>query len=245
MNRWEVVKKAWALARKRFPDVERVFVDTPRKFKGSGSCRVYDLSKPEAPIGSMSYAVMHANGSAHVSLSLDGESLAVGMPRKAGAEFKVDSIRVAMPNLVSIDGRVVAARYPDESELCEKIALLAEGHVADQRELRSWMAHYEFPTALMPKVASKMGLPRGGWFNVRVADNDKHPKAKFDKFEKVRVDDEDSMEHMECGQVLDIRGKFKDGYNYLVLVDGSSKPVWIPESSLRAVVATGGADGVQ
>jgi len=235
--RWEVTKRAWALAKKEFPET-RVFVDMPKRFKSSGMCLVYDLSAPDQAMASIHYNVKHANGMAHVVLSMGGSQQEVGLGRSAAVEFKVDSTRVAMPKLTLVDGQAVMAKYPDREELCDKVALLAGG-VSDQRELFSWLASHGFPAKeILAGVSKRMALPRGEWpYNNRRQADKEHPRARFDRYEKVRVDDDTSMEHMECGQVLDIRGKFKDGYAYLVIIDGSSKPVWIPESSLREVHA--------
>lgn len=236
--RWDVIKKAWALAREKFPE-KRVFVEMPRRFKSSGRCLVYDLSSPDEVMASIEYNVSHANGRAHVVLSMGGASHEVGLERRSAVGFKVDSMRVAMPKLIDVDGEAVMAKYPDREELFDKVALLAGGEVTDQRELFSWLASHGFQAKeILAGVARRLALPRGAWpyNNTRVADKE-HPKAKFDRYERVRVDDDTSMEHMECGQVLDISGKYKDGYAYLVIVDGSSKPVWIPEASLMAVYA--------
>lgn len=51
--------------------------------------------------------------------------------------------------------------------------------------------------------------------------------------DRVRIDNPVSMEHNELGTIMGIRGDHMNGWYYAVLVDGSSKPIWVPKETLK------------
>lgn len=53
--RWEIIKKAWALARQEFPKVSKLTLVPPARIGLVGSIPVYDGGEPEKPIGYISF----------------------------------------------------------------------------------------------------------------------------------------------------------------------------------------------
>lgn len=196
MNHWDLTKKAWALARKKFPSVESLYVQVPDRFAASGECAVYDLRSPHAPIAMMKYALNYGGGDkAYVSLSIDDTVGRAKLLPVKSASVAVGSSRVQIGLPSAVLGAVMR-KYQGE-ELCQAAALLGIGL----------------------KTAA-----------------DKHPQRKFREYDKVRVVDDRSMEYQETGQILECKGTKRDGYWYLLLVDGSSKPVWAPEEALEPIM---------
>lgn len=56
-------------------------------------------------------------------------------------------------------------------------------------------------------------------------------KKRFEKYDRVRIVDVASMDYMECGYVMEMATKGEKRY-CLVLVDGSSKPLWFDQDLL-------------
>jgi hypothetical protein len=67
-------------------------------------------------------------------------------------------------------------------------------------------------------------------------------KRKFKDYERVRVMDPLSMEYQEIGQIL-MSKRTKGGRAYLILVDGSSKPIWVREDNVAENMAGAAPNG--
>ncbi len=239
--RWELVARAWSLAKSKFPEVKRLYVDIPGRFGATGSCNILDLDSPGKPLGAISYDVRQMDGQPRMILALDGSSDSVGLP-KMGVQASVStSVRTASNK---ISAELLAKRYPSPQELSAQLACLIVGHKDGIREASAgltrssvgeWLRDKGFNQGLLDGVCSAvegLGVKVDGAFNRRMA---RKVKNHFDQFQRVRVKDELSMEYQECAQVLEVKGSLKDGYWYKVLVDGSEDPKWYPESSLDEI----------
>lgn len=62
-------------------------------------------------------------------------------------------------------------------------------------------------------------------------------EPKFMKRERVRINDDFSMEHKELCTIFEIKGNKENGYFYLVRPDGSETLMWITEQKLSPNMA--------
>ena len=93
MMRWEILKKAYALAKKSFPDAKSLFVDIPPKIGIEGSCTIYDLEKQDAPLGKAEYKTCFSAGSPYVSVTVSGNEDKVEIKKAASAEVTVNPVQ--------------------------------------------------------------------------------------------------------------------------------------------------------
>jgi hypothetical protein len=245
--RWNLIKEAWSLARKKFPDVKRLFVDLPEKFKCEGQCAIYDLDEPDEPVGILKYHSKMADNHPIIIVSVGEMEIETGVPRFASVDMAVESAQRPLVKKASINGPDIMAQYPDQAVLGEQIAYLVVGHVdgplykaSDRRistdSLVRWGRAFGFSEEAI--IASHEKLADLGVevtatqaFNLRIA---KRPRKKeFENFQKVRVIDPRSMQLNEGGQVVEHKRNEEDEDFYLVIVDGSEEPSWYKEDQIE------------
>ena len=237
--RWDIIKKAWKLARDNFPDAKNLFVEIPRRFRARGAIRVYDLAQSQEPIGELSYEGMAVNGQPFMVLTDKDESMTIRAVRVSQSLRTSSSVR-PMGKAAAVDSLMLKRRYPDGFERGQALALLFSsqhdnGKVSPS-DLGQWLSRHGVESNMF--VPMRAGLETLGVrlcedlvdsYNFRLA---KKPR-KFQEYDRVRVMHPTSMEYQECGRVLEYKGTPKHGFWYLVLVDGSDRPLWFPEESLE------------
>lgn len=245
--RWNLVKEAWSLARKKFPDTKRLFVDLPEKFRCEGQCAIYDLDKPDEPIGVLKYRAKMADQQPVIIVSLGGMEATAGIAQFGSIDLPVSSAERQLAKKASINAQDINARYPDPSLLGEQVAYLVLGHedgplykAAEKRisshVLAQWGRVHGFTEQAM--VCAREQLENMGvevsepsTFNLKTA---KRPKKKeFENFQKVRITEPKSMELNEGGQIIDHKRNEQEDDFYLVIVDGSSVPSWYREDQIE------------
>lgn len=232
--RWEIIKQAWGMARQEFPDVECLFVDFPEKFMGFGDCSIYDLEKPEKPLGSIVYEAKCEAGKPILALRLKERTVEASLPRASAMHFKTASGISKLERRVGIDAVAIMSQYPDENVLGEQLAFLIVGHadglVKTDGELHdglieTWIVEHGFP-----RGAAEAAISQVESLGFKVAK--KKRNRQFENFEKVRVTDPRMMEHNEAAKILSHkRDEHKQDW-YEVIVDGSEKPIWLHEMQL-------------
>jgi hypothetical protein len=238
MMRWDLTKRAWAMAKAQFPSVQRLYVDIPDRLEPFGECRVVDLEKPHETIATISYDMRPGR----VKLALNNATAEVDSPKLACGSAVAVTVKKAEAD---IDPVLLSKRYPDKAELAKQVAILMIGHRSGFRQaskltpgqVSGWLSDKGFDAALFQPVCDELralGVGLSG-FNLRVA-RDPRPNSKYKIFERVRVRDAASMEYQECGQILDVRGTKNDGYFYTVLVDGSESPLEFAEENLSELM---------
>lgn len=245
--RWNLIKEAWSLARKKFPDVKRLFVDLPDKFKCEGQSAVYDLDKPDSPIGILKYHAKISDNHPVVIISMGEMEIETGVPRFASIDMPVAADQKPLVKKASISGQDIMAQYPDINVLGEQIAYLVVGHedgplykVANKKistdSLARWGRAFGFPEEAVMASREKLAdlgveVVESQAFNLRVA---KRPKKKeFENFQKVRIVEPASMQLNEGGQIVDHKRNEKEEDFYLVIVDGSDEPSWYREDQIE------------
>lgn len=231
--RWEIIKKAWAMAKDKFPDAKRLYVDLPDKFRGFGECSVIDLEDPTKPLGKIVYEAKCEGGKPVLSMKLDEKTVEASLPRFKSLQVKTASVAGSL-KAAAIDAKAVCAKYPDQDTLSQQVAYLIAGHEyglvkeagTDLHEgiVETWIVEQGFPREVTAAVQIKLeGM------GVKIA---KKKKRQFKNYEKVRVVDPRIIEHNEGAQILDHRRDKKKNDWYQVLVDGSDKPIWLNELQL-------------
>lgn len=219
--RWEMLKRAWLLAKASYPG-KKVWVSAPYRFGAAGSMSVFDLDDIGAPIGEIKYATAVSHGKSSVRLQAAGGGDSFYMPAAPRRSFRI-AAKSAPPSAL------LAARYAAD-EMPSKAALLyaASGLPLTRAGVEGWLAASSFGTdpAAVCDSLRDMGFP------VRVAAGPAAPKPKFKEGQKVRVEDRSSMEYKELATVLEVLGDRGDGFWYKILVDGSSRPIMAPQDSL-------------
>jgi len=133
---------------------------------------------------------------------------------------------------------LISARYPNPFVLGEQLALIiANGRkkVAEE-EVRAFLSNNKFESSLFLPVEEgfatigvTMESEQDDSFNLKKA---KVQKRKFEEHQRVRVNHPTARDYQECGRVIEIKGDPRSGYWYLVMVDGSSAPMWFPQKAL-------------
>jgi hypothetical protein len=229
-----MIRKAWEMAREAFPSVENLYVETPQHLGFQGHCPVFDLGKND-PIGQFLYRMVSVDQKPVLVMELDGNSASLSMP-KVSQSFQVPTRTEKFSAAKGIEPTLISKNCSDGFELGRKLALLVSDELKDGANSRegveSWLKRNGFPEDMItPTLEGLHGLGHEaveGSFNLKAA----NPKHSFDAYQRVRIVQPSSMEHQECGKVLEVRGGGKDPEWYLVLVDGSEKPLWFPSSSL-------------
>jgi len=132
--RWNIVRKAWQLARDRFPDVRRLFVDVPSRLAPRGEMAIIDLDKPKEPLSRISFQVQPSSEGPSLLMSLGDEQSTISLPRGASRTYGTPSRREA---LRASRDQLLAARYGDEAELAEARELMGMDGTFNLRLARS------------------------------------------------------------------------------------------------------------
>lgn len=229
--RWDIIKKAWTLAKEKFPKTERLYVDLPDQFRGFGECSIIDLDKPEEKLAKIVYEAHCDKGKPILSLRLENSLTEAEMP-KASIQLKSEAAIQPLLQKNSISASDIMDKYQDPAVLGEQLAYLIAGHEdgiktasIDEDQVDQWLERYGFaPESIFhvePKLA-EMGI---------ILARRKKMK-KFKNYEKVRVVDPRIMEYNEGAQVVGRRRDKEKNDWYQVIVDGSDKPIWLHEDQL-------------
>ena len=240
--RWDIVKKSWKLARDKFGGVKRLYVETPANFEMNGRCRVFDLDSPAEPIGVIAYQTGWENGSSAIKLSLEDVKASVPAARFAIDGLTVVSRTAELQVRNSISAADVMARYPDPKILGEQVAYLIVGHEdglpgreLEDYDVDDWVLDRGFPPQILDGVKTAMA-------GIGIVTCRDRRQQRFQPGDKIRIVDPNLRDYEEGGKVQGFkRTKDKErdkliGW-YLVLIDGSSKPVWVQEQQLAKNMA--------
>lgn len=235
--RWEITKKAWVLAKERFPKTERLFVELPDKFLGTGECSVFDLDAPERPLGKIAYEAKCVDGQPRISMSLGERTAEASLPKFGAMTIKTAHREEILERRQTIDAPTIMEQYKDMAVLGEQIAYLIAGHpnglVKTEQNtdegmhaglVETWVVENGFPREAFPHVEVKLAA-----LGFKIS---RKQKKKFMTFEKVRVVDPRLMQYNEGARILGYK-RDKDKQNwYQIIVDGSEKPIWLNEMQL-------------
>lgn len=253
--RWDIVTKAWSMARNAFPSAKRLYVDLPQKFSHKGSCSVFDLEKGYEPLGSIEYSIVAFAGKPTLVMSLGGQQKTAALA-PCSMELTTMNGRLKPLRLGASD---VLGKCASLADAGERAALLAVGHGSsplrgkdsvDKFALREWVAQEGFPEGCFPYAEAKLeeiGVAVRG-FNLREAKRHKKEQALYQPQMAVRVIDPNMRDHNKCGKIVSVwkqkskrvKGQEKKtppGFWYLVWIDGTSKPVWFAEGQLAPNMA--------
>lgn len=201
--RWTAIKKIWGLCKLAFPG-KKVWPDVPFRFSKEGDVPVFDRSSGKE-IGSIHYSTLPHK----MLFTVGGIFDEVSLEKTPSLSFSVSQTKLSEIATPVKIGATLSSNY-DGEELLEKAeaAYQAEPH---SLSFESWVAVNEFPQEMIMMAEKK----------------------KYDRYQRVRIVDPTCMEHNEMGVILDIRGDRNKGFQYLILVDGSSKPLWFNQNSLK------------
>ena len=255
--RWDIVTKAWDLAKNAFPSVKRIYVDLPQKFSPKGTCSVFDLENRDEPVGGIEYSIVAFAGKPTLVLAL-GDQRKMASLERCSLDLPVATGEMKPLRLGAKD---VLGKCASLADAGEKAALLAAGHPSsplkdkacvEKTALRDWMVAEGFPEESLPYAQAKLqqiGVSVQS-FNLREAKQAKHKKrhALFQPQMVLRVIDPNMRDHNKCGKVVSIwrqkRKKVKGQQKktppmfwYLIWIDGTSKPVWFAEKQLAPNMA--------
>jgi len=241
--RWEAIKQAWALARENFPEVKRLYVDLPHRFRDSGECSVFDLEEMEKPLGKIAYKMTHIDGKPVIMMCINEMTKTAAATRSDTIEFKVQT--APLTKTAFLDSKAIVAQYQDSAELGEQIAYLVLGHETSplygkkvaamaRKSLKTWFVDNSLPLAALDATVAALDahgvrVLASKDFNLKEA---KIKRQKFEIYQKVRIIEPRSMEYQEGAQVVECQRDEEDNDWYLVIVDGSSAPKWFHESQI-------------
>lgn len=235
--RWEILQKVWKLAKAKFPNVERLYVDLPIRFRSDGECAVYDLDKAGEPVGVIAYSNVVEDGVPLVSVRLEGQTEKVAAGR-VSRECRVGIALDERTKAPRVDVSLLRRGCRDGFDVGRKLALLFSNGARDGRasvaDVRRWASGQGVDMRMVVPIMcglEDMGFElegNGGAYNLRLASG----KQKFEPHQRVRVIHPTAMDYQECGRVMECKGGPKDGFWYAVLVDGSQDPLWFPEEAL-------------
>ena len=238
--RWQIIKQAWGLARKKFPDVKRLYVDLPRGFRDAGGVDIVDLEKPDAPIGKIAYRMSCHEGRPILFLEIESEQAAIALPRTASMTLPIKvSITREAPSMFASE---MVAAHENDDDLAESVACIAAGHKEGplngrrsigEAALGAWISEKGFPTRIAGKVAEKLqalGIEVEEGF---VLSKKRKKEKEFGNRQRIRIVSPNSMQRGEGGYVLDTKRDKKDVDWYSVIVDGSESPGWFREDEIE------------
>jgi hypothetical protein len=221
------------MARKAYPDVGRLYVDVPEHLGRKGRCSVHDLDKEEI-LGNVLYEAVPVDGRPVLKIELNGATTAIAMPRVNQA-LHTSITTMKFGKMSEIDPKLMAQNCTDVFELGKKVALLIATELkknASRDDVVRWIDKHGFPYEMLIPTLEGLGVLgyeiNSSSFNIKTANS----RFKYKEYQRVRIVSPMSMDHQECGRIFEARGGGKDPEWYLVLVDGSEKPLWFPELSL-------------
>lgn len=233
--RWEVITKAWDLAKQSFPDVDRVFVLPPANFGDNGSCPVFDMDRPKEPIGFMSYRVVGLGERPVMQLSLGDKTAEIVIPRTKSANFEVSFTKAAAPT-GEVDPAEAMARYagtPLDEKAMEQMSKFMVAK--EQRQQKARIYASEVVQALKEGIAEKEKMAAVcGLTKESIGPISK--LNEFKNFTRVRITQDDLPDYNECGKIIGKKRAQKATW-YLVLVDGSDDPRWFHQDAIAEVKA--------
>ena len=238
--RWDIIKKTWKLARDQFKDIKRLYVELPAHFELSGQCSVFDLDK-EAPIASIKYQTVNENGAPTIKLSLGEDKTQVPLNKRAEIKVSVNTKTSELMPKTSIFAKHIIDKYKDQKVLSEQVACLIAGHEEgipgnelEEVDIDNWVLDYGFPSQILADTKEELGK-----LGIVIARGKK--KYWFEINERVRVVDPNLRDHNEAAFVKDRKTTKDDEDNvivlYLVIIDGSSSPVWVQQQQLAKLMA--------
>ena len=228
-----MIKQAWSLASEKFPKAKSLYVDVPAVLRGDGACQVFDLDKPELPLGSLNYTFKCEDGHPILSLSVGGSATTKIAIQRQSSSFAVASELQQLEPKNAISAVDIMAQYTDLEALGEQLALLMVGHddgpiktaEVEENEIDQWMSQYGFKPEVFASV-------KGHLENLGIKVAKRPTKKRFENYEKVRVVDPRIMEYNEGAKVLNHRRNKDKKDFYEVIVDGSEKPIWLSDLQL-------------
>ena len=237
--RWEITKKAWALARRQFAGVKSLYVSMPIRFKMAGDIPVYDLSSKNE-IGSMSYKVISSPSDTTLVLQCNDEQVAHVLPPARMMTFATSRKRAEITGS-GVSAREFLVANTEDRELKLAALLASEVELLSPENSRKWVLENEFPAELAEPVcnavASLFGRASTSMFNYRSA------KAKTERnvkdFPAVVhvVQDGNAMIVADVFQVRRIRHKNKQYEWWQIRPAGSSKMFWVLSDFIRPIKA--------
>lgn len=234
--RWEIIKKAWSLAAEKFPKAKRLFVDLPPKFRGFGECPVLDLEQPDKPLGKIIYEAKCEDGKPVLSLTVADTTAQVSLPKFGSFTLKPSTTAQSLVAGVPINASDIMKAYPVTQILGHQVGYLIAGHEEglvkiansqelDERSIMDWVQQKGFPSDVAPFAEDKLEE-----LGIKIARKKK--RKRFENYEKIRVVDPRIMEYNEGARVIMRRRDEELNDWYQVIVDGSSKPIWLHEDQL-------------
>ncbi len=222
MIRWNIIKKAYQVAADSFK-TQDLLIDFPKVLEKTGSLSVYLLPDLSGPIGKLDYNIVHADDFTGISISCNNVNKIIST-----SSFEPISCKVAM----SKDLEVGSVEIKDGSASSIALVLAQKyGEEVDYSEFKDLEDSEEIQAELV-----RNGINVYSQLKIKEA-QDIPLFRKYKQYDKVRVNNEKSMEYQECATVLDCVGNIDKGFKYFVLVDGSSKPIWISEDELVPIEA--------
>lgn len=221
INRWSVITKAWEIAHASFPD-KKIWVNVPYKLTTSGNMNIFDLDSKQQ-VGVVPYRAEARRGQVILTMMYAGRHVELEIPHINTRSFKVMASKLSDCKL----GEIVSSQY-DGDELIKKVCQIIEAEDIDKEIIKQWLINNNFPD-ISKKVLAHFNQDT----LVKTAKGPAAPKPRYEKYQKVRIVNPKSMEHMELGTIKDIKGTKKDGFYYMVLVDGSSEESVFHESLLQ------------
>ena len=238
--RWQIIKQAWELARKKFPGVKRLYVDLPHGFRDAGGVDIVDLEKPDVPIGKIAYRMSCHEGRPILFLEIESEQAAVAMPKTASMILPIKVS--AAKEVSSVFASEMVAGHENDDDLAESVAYVVMGHKEGplngsrsigEAALGAWISEKGFPAKIAGKVAEKLrslGVEIETGF---VLAKKKKKEKEFGNKQRVRIVSPNSMQFGEGGYVLDTKRDKKEVDWYSVVVDGSETPGWFREDEIE------------
>jgi hypothetical protein len=201
--RWLAIQKVWSLCKAAFPK-KALWPDVPYRFGKQGGIKVFDMESGKQ-VTEVKYET-HPNKIVFKAKDLFEE---IPLEKKDGLAFSVNRVKTSDFIRTQKLGSLLAKNYSGE-DLLYQASLLYEQE-PQSLQFDQWLASNEFPDEIV-KIAEK---------------------KKYKKYQRVRINNPLSMEHNEMGVILDIVGDRKKGLRYLIMVDGSSQPMWFDQNSLH------------
>ena len=248
--RWDIVKQAWGMAKQAFPSAGKIYVHIPSRFSAKGSCLVMDLEQDKS-LGNIEYSIIGFGGKPTLVLQL-GEQC-----KKASLDRVLIDMRTSFGETkpLKLGAKDIVSKCSDLVAIGKRAAALAIGHESSPlREtetvgrfaLRAWMSKEGFPEDAVPYAEDElrsMGIAVSG-FNFKDAKRRRKKEPLYQQQAVVRIVDPNMRDENKCGRVVQVvpsKGKDKKdkdkNFAYLILVNGTSAPVWFAEWQLAPNLA--------
>lgn len=220
--RWNFIKECRQLASMLYGD--SIFVEIPKRIELNGNLNIIKDNKKIDEISYSSsvtpeYKIIKIN-----SKNKPDNTTSISFPKNTE---KTASIEFPLVKLGGIRSKnIIEGNSNVNNKLASIIAYHSSGikeNISDE-SVEKWLESNDFGSERKDSVVSELKTLGIGIFAKK--------RGHYQTGEKVRINNPNSMEHNEQGTVLK-RKRHKDTFYYLVLVDGSSAPVWCFEKFLR------------